>query len=151
MDSLVEKENTKSVEMCLVKILLIVLLLPPLISSAREPPMVTIPEQGTLMGTYLKMFRTQTVIAYLGIPYAQPPLREKRFTPPVVDDLPKWEGIRNASVVPPDCWQSTRRLDLKKHDQAFRELLMKMKKEDDDEIHYDEDCLFVNVFVPDGK
>lgn len=138
--------------MCFIQILIIVLLLPPLISSAREPPTVNIPDQGTLMGTYLKMFRTQTVIAYLGVPYAQPPLRHLRFTPPVVDDLPRWDGVRNASTIPPDCWQSTRRLELKKHDQTFRELLNKMKgKEDDDELHYDEDCLFLNIFIPDGR
>lgn len=138
--------------MCVVQIFTVVLLFSPLTSSARDPPTVTIPDQGVLMGTYIKMFRTQTIQAFLGIPYAQPPLKHLRFTPPVVDDLPQWDGVRNASIMHPDCWQSTRKMDLKKHDQAFRELLSKMKvKDEDEEIHYDENCLFLNVFVPDGN
>lgn len=139
------------------KCLILLIIFPKIVKSAREPPQVTIPDQGTVMGTFLKMFRIQTVIAYLGIPYAQPPLAEKRFTPPVVDDLPRWSGVRNASQMPPDCWQSVRRAKRKKHDEIFANLLQKMAKDEDDsmsggaERQFDEDCLYLNVFVPDGK
>lgn len=120
---------------------------------ARDPPMVTIPDQGTLMGTYLKMVRIQSVIAYMGIPYAHPPIGDRRFTPPVVDDIPSWEGVRNASVPPPDCWQSTLRRTKHRHDEIFSDLVPKAFTDDDEETThvYDEDCLYLNVFIPDGK
>lgn len=131
--------------------IVISLLLPSVILSARDPPMVTIPDQGQLMGTYMKMFRIQSVIAYLGIPYAHPPVAERRFSPPIVDDLPSWDGVRNASTMPPDCWQSTLRRTKKRHDEIFSQLLTKSGDEEDEPHVYDEDCLYLNVFIPDGK
>lgn len=137
------------------KILVILLIFPKLVKSAREPPQVTIPDQGTVQGTFLKMFRIQTVIAYLGIPYAQPPIAEKRFTPPVVDDLPRWKGVRNASTYAPECWQSIPRSKRKRHDEIFNKLLHNAKPKDDDDDdedrQFDEDCLYLNVYIPDGK
>lgn len=35
---------------------------------------VTIPDQGTIIGKDISMIRTQRINAFLGIPYAQPPL-----------------------------------------------------------------------------
>nr|XP_019536645.2 pyrethroid hydrolase Ces2a-like [Aedes albopictus] len=115
--------------------------------AARDPPTVEIPNQGTVMGTFVKMFRTQRVIAYLGIPYAQAPTAEKRFAPPVVDGLPSWEGVKNASTFGPQCWESPRETH-RRHDQLFLELIKPAA--DDAEKQYDEDCLFLNIFVPDA-
>lgn len=131
--------------------LVISFLLPQVILCAREPPMVTIPDQGQLMGTFMKMFRIQSVIAYLGIPYAHPPVAERRFAPPIVDDLPSWDGVRNASTMPPDCWQSTLRRTKKLHDEIFSQLLTKSGDDEEEPHVYDEDCLYLNVFIPDGK
>lgn len=116
--------------------------------AARDPPTVEIPNQGTVMGTFVKMFRTQRVIAYLGIPYAQAPTAEKRFAPPVVDGLPSWEGVKNASTFGSQCWESPRETH-RRHDQLFLELIKPAA--DDAEKQYDEDCLFLNIFVPDGE
>lgn len=91
--------------------------------GAREPPMVTIPGQGTLMGMYMKMFRIQRIVAYLGIPYAQPPVSEKRFMPPLVDNLATWEGVRNATTFPPLCWSDIRK-PLKQHDEGTSKICM---------------------------
>lgn len=125
------------------------------VSSAREPPMVRLPEQGMLKGTYLKMFRTQLIIGYLGIPYAQPPTDERRFQPPDIG-LPSWEGVRNASMLPAECLQNPLR-PRRKHEEAFASLVSKSygltTNTGDDpaaERHYSEDCLFLNIYLPDG-
>ncbi|XP_055689558.1 cholinesterase [Lutzomyia longipalpis] len=157
--------------MFLVKIVVCFLLfqLVEVVYGARELPMVTIPDQGTLMGTYLKMFRIQTVVAYLGVPYAQPPINENRFAPPVVDNLPTWEGVRNASQLPADCLQSATRTP-KKHEEALQAIIVPQSAavgssmvssggsgSGDGDVTtaspprlYDEDCLYLNVYIPDA-
>ncbi|GAB0100959.1 Carboxylic ester hydrolase [Sergentomyia squamirostris] len=165
--------------MFLVKIVVCFLLfqLVEVVFGAREVPTVTIPDQGTVAGTYLKMFRIQTVVGYLGIPYAQPPINENRFSSPVVDNLPKWEGMRNSSQLMPDCLQSATRT-ARKHEEA---LLVIQEPQaaaigsppsssgpvsnsggsgsgsgDGDTTTaapprlYDEDCLYLNVYIPDA-
>lgn len=138
----------KLVTMCLLKIVLWFILFQSVeILAAREPPMVTLPEQGILMGTVLKMFRTQRIVAYLGLPYAQPPVMGNRFSPPVVDNLPSWDGIRNASQLMPDCWQAQPNPG-KKHEELFNTLLG-VSRNDEPRV-YEEDCLFLNIYIPDG-
>lgn len=141
-------------------------LLLPLISvvvhAAREPPMVQVPDQGMLMGAYLKMFRTQVIVGYLGVPYAQPPTEQRRFQPPVIDYLPRWEGIRNATSLPAECLQNPLKPP-RKHDEAFASLISKSyglttppamttTGEQDEPVsrHFSEDCLFLNIYSPDG-
>ncbi|XP_055610836.1 neuroligin-4, Y-linked [Uranotaenia lowii] len=114
---------------------------------ARDPPTVDIPDQGKVMGMYVKMFRTQRVLAYMGIPYAQAPTNEKRFSPPVVDNLPSWEGTKNASTMGPQCWPSPRDTH-RRHNQLFLELIKPAMA--DEGGNYDEDCLFLNIYVPDA-
>lgn len=138
----------KIVTMCLLKIVLWFILFQSVeILAAREPPQVTLPEQGILMGTVLKMFRTQRIVAYLGIPYAQSPVMGNRFSPPVVDNLPSWDGIRNASQLMPDCWQAPPNPG-KKHEELFNTLLG-VSRNDEPRV-YEEDCLFLNIYIPDG-
>lgn len=127
--------------------LLAVVLLVHRSTCARDPPTVEIPGQGMVMGTFMKMFRTQRVVAYLGIPYAQAPINEKRFTPPVVDNLPAWEGTKNASTFGAQCWPSPRETH-RRHNQLFLELIQ-AGAVDEGEKQYDEDCLFLNIYVPD--
>ncbi|XP_050091496.1 cholinesterase [Anopheles aquasalis] len=116
-------------------------------AAGRDPPTVTIPDQGTVMGMYMKMFRTQRVVAYLGLPYAQAPVGEKRFTPPVVDNLPSWEGVKNATSPAPHCWHMPRDTH-RRHNQLFMELIQ-MNDDAGTERQYDEDCLFLNIYIPD--
>ena len=60
-------------------------------------PVVRIP-QGSLAG-----LRRGAVDAFLGIPYAAPPLGRNRWRAP--QSAPQWEGIRPAKRFAPSCWQ----------------------------------------------
>ncbi|KAB0801338.1 hypothetical protein PPYR_05692 [Photinus pyralis] len=109
---------------------------------ARDAPSVTIINQGTVVGKEVSMIRTQRVLAYLGIPYAQAPVERLRFSPPVVDPLPSWDNIRNATEYAPACLQGENSFG--KLDLPFMQLIS--------EPHYEvnEDCLYLNVFTPFG-
>jgi hypothetical protein len=113
--------------------------------QARELPTVEIPSQGTIMAMRITKFRTQRVLAYLGIPFAHPPIDNLRFAPPVINDLPSWTGIRN-STIQAECWQDVDEYNQKRHEVLFAALLPKQ-----DDRMFDEDCLFLNIYVPDGK
>lgn len=121
----------------------------------RDPPTVKIKDQGTIMGMLLKMYRTQRIVAYLGIPYAHPPTGMLRFNPPVVDNLPSWDGVRNGSIAQPNCYQNTK-TPKQKHTMVLNKLLNKVMDMDSmmmemSSDQYDEDCLYLNLFVPDGE
>lgn len=109
---------------------------------ARDPPMVTIPNQGTIIGKEMSMIRTQRILAYLGIPYASAPVERLRFSPPVIDPLPSWEGLRNATEYAPACLQGEESFN--KLDLPFLHLVSDLPYE------VNEDCLYLNVFVPFG-
>ncbi|XP_022823132.1 carboxylesterase 5A-like [Spodoptera litura] len=132
---------------------LILLLQMTLILSAREPKQINLVNQGTISGMYITRFRTKRIAAYVGIPYAQPPIEFRRFLPPEYTDLPQWEGVRNATIYAPDCMQSDPKKEdvqnpLKKHDDLFMKLL-DSQMEEKRKKEYSEDCLFLNVYVPD--
>ena len=76
-------------------------------------------------GGAVRGVRSGDTWAYLGIPYAAPPIGELRFAPPAAPE--PWSGIRDAGEVGPWCPQL--------QDGAYVG---------------DEDCLFVNVWVPDA-
>lgn len=118
------------------------------ICVCREAPIVSIPNQGDIMGTYLKMYRTQTIIGYMGIPYAQAPIGPNRFVKPVVV-LPSWETVRDGTQMRALCWSDTSK-PIKQHDEAFAKLLNINLKTKNNSI-FDEDCLFLNIFLPEGK
>lgn len=121
----------------------------------RDPPTVKIKDQGTVMGMLMKMYRTQRIVAYLGIPYALPPTGMLRFSPPIVDNLPSWDGVRNGSIAQPNCYQNTK-TPKQKHTMVLNKLLNKVMDMDSmmmemSSDQYDEDCLYLNLFVPDGE
>lgn len=119
----------------------------------RDPPTVKIPKQGTIMGMFMKMYRTQRLVAYMGIPYAQPPIGMLRFQAPDTENLPSWENVRNGSIMQADCYQNVN-IPKPKHSVVFDKLINKVVDMDSMEItadQYDEDCLYLNIFVPDGK
>ncbi len=62
--------------------------------------------------------------AFLGIPYAKPPVGELRYRAP--QPLESWEGIRDCSVFQPSCIQPQR----------------------GDSFPVSEDCLYLNVYTP---
>jgi len=63
------------------------------------------------------------VNAFLGIPYARPPVDQLRWSPP--RKLRKWDGVRKVDKVPPHCTQSIFGFD-----------------------RGQEDCLYLNVWTP---
>ncbi|XP_046587078.1 esterase E4 isoform X2 [Neodiprion lecontei] len=91
-------------------------------------PEVTIP-QGTLRGKIMTTTHGRNVSAFLGIPYAQPPVGNKRFANPVPAD--GWEGIRNATAEGNICPQ--------------------ISSTDHITFFGDEDCLNLSVFTPQFK
>ncbi|XP_030637172.1 neuroligin-3b isoform X4 [Chanos chanos] len=81
---------------------------------------------------------------YLGVPYAAPPVGEKRFMPP---DAPSaWSGVRNATRFAPVCPQNIRNL--------VPEIMMPVWATFNlDTVatylqEQSEDCLYLNIYVP---
>lgn len=119
------------------------------ITLSRDAPVVELPSQGQILGFFFKMFRTQTIVGYLGIPYAQPPTEKNRFGEPLTTPLPSWEGIRNGKNPPMQCWSNTKK-PIKNHDEIFFKILG-IDPNMTDSSQFSEDCLYINIFVPDGK
>ena len=69
-----------------------------------------------------------SVVKFLGIPYAKPPIGELRFREPQL--IEPWEGILEATKYAKDPMQRSTKLDTS---------------------HYSEDCLYLNVWVPEHK
>ena len=93
-------------------------------------PVVTV-EQGTIVGRQLEFSvgeSTHTIDAYRGIPYAEAPIGELRFKPPVPK---KWQGNLNAQKYGMVCPQN---------EMDFMNFTESAGK--------DEDCLVLNVYVP---
>ena len=66
-------------------------------NAAQTAPVVRIP-QGALAGT-----RQASAEAFLGIPYAAPPVGSNRWRAP--QPPPRWDGIRPAKRYAASCWQ----------------------------------------------
>jgi para-nitrobenzyl esterase len=83
-------------------------------------------ESGKLLGV---LTPDQKVIAYKGIPYAQPPLEELRWRPP--QPVGKWKKVLFARDFGPHCLQSGGYPDMVFHDSGASE-----------------DCLTLNAWAP---
>jgi para-nitrobenzyl esterase len=84
--------------------------------------------QGGLRGR-----REDGVTAYLGVPYAAPPVGPARFRPP--EPPPSWRGVRDATRVGPAAPQPPSRLAAVMGNRV---------------VEQDEDCLTLNVWTPEG-
>lgn len=81
--------------------------------------------QGKVQG---KAINAGKVHAFLGLPYAAPPVGQLRWSPP--QPAPHWRGTREATRYGAHCWG-----------QEFSDMVF----QDDGPS---EDCLYLNVFVP---
>ncbi|CAD7014810.1 unnamed protein product [Ceratitis capitata] len=90
-------------------------------------PSVCIAEMSCLQGKIMMGVDHQPFEAYLGIPYAMPPVGELRFANPRA--FPRWRGFRDASVPKQECVQKNYILPGSK-------------------VEGVEDCLYLNVYVP---
>ncbi|XP_047112051.1 juvenile hormone esterase-like [Schistocerca piceifrons] len=88
-------------------------------ACAGDDVLVTV-QQGTLRGTTATSVYNTSYTAFLGIPYAKPPVGDLRFQPP--QPATGWEGVRDATQYGSDCVQNTG--------------------------EGSEDCLYLNVYVP---
>ncbi|XP_052559967.1 thyroglobulin isoform X1 [Tympanuchus pallidicinctus] len=98
------------------------------ISESDLAPSVYIPSHGDLIGKPQAVrigTEWKNISQFLGIPYAAPPLAERRFNPP---EPFAWEKTWNATVARSTCWQPGDR--------------------ETSSYSVSEDCLYMNVFVP---
>ncbi|KEF62842.1 triacylglycerol lipase [Exophiala aquamarina CBS 119918] len=94
------------------------------IQVEETAPTVTIP-QGTIVGTVLEKDLKRKIDAFLGIPYALPPVGELRFKRPV--KVPQSSKVIHATAYGPAA--------------PGKQLLVSARK-----FEYSEDCLTANVF-----
>ncbi|XP_060664137.1 LOW QUALITY PROTEIN: venom carboxylesterase-6 [Drosophila nasuta] len=97
-------------------------------ARASQGLQVQLPHGGWLLGRHRTTHSGRHMRAFMGIPYALPPLGELRFRPPIPQ--PGWEGERLALKDAPICMQ---------RDPFRRDML----------IEGSEDCLYLNVYTPD--
>ncbi|XP_034037286.1 liver carboxylesterase 4-like [Thalassophryne amazonica] len=95
---------------------------------------------GSLRGDYVSVKGTKTgVHAFLGVPFAKPPVRALRLKPP--QPAVGWEGVRDASRQPSMCVQ---------HKELYQDLL-KMWDLTVEIPDISEDCLYLNIYTPGNK
>lgn len=84
--------------------LLLLFLLPPLLSAlpTAQDDLLINTKNGKVQGKMLLVLGGD-VRAFLGIPYAKPPLRKLRFRPP--EPVANWQGVRDATKFPDSCYQ----------------------------------------------
>ncbi|XP_026837124.1 venom carboxylesterase-6 isoform X1 [Drosophila erecta] len=85
---------------------------------------------GCLKGTYLHGYQSERFEAFMGIPYALPPVGDLRFSNP--KGMPKLLGLYNASAPRMDCIQKNYLLPTPV-------------------IYGEEDCLYLNVYRPEVR
>lgn len=107
---------------------------------------IDIPNQGKVLGVEVSKVRIQKIVAYYGIPYAQPPTGLLRFAPPVTNPLPSWKDVRREFDFKPSCLQSKE--NYKETELNFLQLLGDI---DLTSSNMSEDCLYLNIFVPNGE
>uniref|UniRef100_I3KBD5 Carboxylic ester hydrolase n=1 Tax=Oreochromis niloticus TaxID=8128 RepID=I3KBD5_ORENI len=94
---------------------------------------------GSLRGEYVSVKGKETgVHAYLGVPFAKPPLGPSlRLAPP--QPVEGWEGVRDATKQPPMCIQSK---------EAVLDLADKLGAVLAEIPDISEDCLYLNIYMP---
>ncbi|XP_002808379.2 cholinesterase isoform X1 [Macaca mulatta] len=106
--------------------------------SHTEDDIVIATKNGKVRGMNLTVLGG-TVTAFLGIPYAQPPLGRLRFKKP--QSLTKWSDIWNATKYANSCYQNI--------DQSFPGFHGSEMWNPNTDLS--EDCLYLNVWIPAPK
>ncbi|CAN7979716.1 unnamed protein product [Ixodes pacificus] len=106
------------------------LLISTLIACATVEAVQVYTQSGVLRGTTQRIMG-KTIDAFLGVPFAEPPLGNLRFKKPV--PIRQWAGVKNATELAPPCLQ----IDL--------DLPMSWARS---KRNGSEDCLYLNLWVP---
>jgi para-nitrobenzyl esterase len=93
---------------------------------AMADPLAVKTPQGKMRG---KLINENKVRAFLGVPYAAPPVGELRWKAP--QPAPRWKGVRDATKYGGRCMQGN----------AYQDMVFQDSGES-------EDCLYLNVFTP---
>src|SRR5581483_7043281 len=93
-------------------------------------------DSGTLQGAYFGPAPNE--VMFLGIPYALPPIGQRRWKPP--QSVEKWDGVRKADAYGSACPQAKEPNwnGYEKEMQTFEPYYS---------FHIDEDCLYLNVWT----
>ncbi|XP_052022993.1 pyrethroid hydrolase Ces2a-like isoform X1 [Apodemus sylvaticus] len=92
---------------------------------------------GQVRGSLVHMKDTKSdVHAFLGIPFAKPPVGPLRFAPP--EDPEPWSGVRDGTAQPAICLQT----DMMSSE-GVKEMQLTMIP-----ISMSEDCLYLNIYTP---
>lgn len=99
-------------------------------------PLIVTTDKGKVRGVVLNAATGKKVDAWLGIPYAQPPVGVLRYRHPRPVDA--WQGVLNSTVPPHTCFQIM--------DTVFGDFAGATMWNPNTEMS--EDCLKINVVVP---
>ncbi|XP_043219104.1 acetylcholinesterase-like [Amphibalanus amphitrite] len=120
-------------------LLTLTLTLTPALSAAASPDddgLVVRTNKGLVRGTRMTAATGRHVDAWLGIPFAKPPIGPLRFKHP--QPMHSWAGIRDARHLPNSCWQTV--------DDYFGDFEGSSMWNVNTPMS--EDCLYLNVVVP---
>jgi acetylcholinesterase len=119
-----------------VAVIFVILLVLPSSHSGRDN-LVRNTDKGRVRGIryYIPKFN-KVVNAFLGIPFAKPPLNHLRFRHP--EPMDEWQGVRNATKLPKSCFQAP--------DTFFPGFYGSEVWNPTTPVS--EDCLYLNVWVP---
>lgn len=114
-------------------------------SKHRYSTRIVHTKYGPLQGIVVQNLQVE---AFLGVPYATPPLESLRFMPPVVPSL--WTNIRMADSFSPVCPQKLP--DISNRTEALQQIprgrLVYLEKLLPLLANQSEDCLYLNIYVP---
>lgn len=116
--------------------------------TTQKTPVIST-KYGQLRGIYQSVPGLgMRVATYLGVPYATPPVGANRFSP--TRTLSQWVGVHEADAFGPACPQKLP--DVLNETAALmrmsRAKLAAMKRTVPILRHQSEDCLYLNVYVP---
>ena len=118
---------------------------PAVANSNPEVTSVVHVNEGDITGVYNK---DKTVAVYAGIPFAKPPVGDLRFKEPEAPE--KWDGVKACDEFAPMAMQSRSNTlyDSLTHILGWHDYRMQIGDEYIEAMS--EDCLYLNVYVPEG-
>ncbi|XP_075211790.1 venom carboxylesterase-6-like [Lycorma delicatula] len=96
----------------------------------EKGPVINTP-QGDIKGTWKSTINGRKIQAFMGIPYAKPPVGPLRFKNP--EPFGTWSSVRDGTADPPVCPQTGKGVG------------------SPEPITGNEDCLYLNVYTPDAS